>query len=282
MDKGSRRERYIWQYCFGFIFARWRRVSLFHAYELWAIYWIDWDDSSYCFQNGPSDEKSDMPRTKTCINLKISCNYREFSLIEVPISDQWKSHFLYYWWSLQSSYNSACWNLLKISIMLWGLEKYWKNFQGEMEFPSLHKCRWWQTYWDYWVWYEVAVYKGTNSIVLLVVAGSNYEVTWADVGMSGRISDDSLLKRSGQMQEEGSLNLRARETLPGRSVPAPHVFVGRSVPRPYVFIGRSVPTPYLFIVDQSRHPMRLMGDQSRHSMCSLVDQSRHPTCLLVG
>ena len=155
--------------------------------------------------------------------------------------------------------------------MLRGLEKYRKNFQGEMEFPSLHKCRWWQTYWDYWVWYGVAVYKGANSIVLLVAAGSNYEVTWADVGMSRRISDGSLLKRSGQMLEEGSLNLRARETLPGRSVPAPHVFVGRSVPR-----------PYLFIEDQSRHPMRLMVDQSRHSMCSLVDQYRHPMCLLVG
>ena len=41
-----------------------------------------------CFQNGHSDEKSDMPQTKTCINLKISCNWREFSFIGVPISDQ--------------------------------------------------------------------------------------------------------------------------------------------------------------------------------------------------
>ena len=36
-------------------------------------------------------------------------------------------------------------------------------------------------------------YKGTNSIVLLVVAGSNYEVTWADVGMNGRISNGGVL-----------------------------------------------------------------------------------------
>ena len=71
-------------------------------------------------------------------------------------------------------------------------------------------------------------YKGTNSIVLLVVAGSNYKVTWADVGMNGRISDGRVLKRSklGQMLEEGSSNLPALEPLPGRSVPTPYVFTG--------------------------------------------------------
>ena len=36
-------------------------------------------------------------------------------------------------------------------------------------------------------------YKGTNSIVLLVVAGSNYEVIWANVAMNGRVSDGGLL-----------------------------------------------------------------------------------------
>ena len=71
-------------------------------------------------------------------------------------------------------------------------------------------------------------YKNTKSIVLLVVAGSNYEVTWADVGMNGRISDGGVLKRNklGQMLEERSLNLPALEALPGRSVPTPYVFIG--------------------------------------------------------
>ena len=52
-------------------------------------------------------------------------------------------------------------------------------------------------------------YKGTNSIVLLVVAGSNYEVTWADVVMDGKISGGGVLKRRklSQMLEGGSLNL---------------------------------------------------------------------------
>ena len=59
-------------------------------------------------------------------------------------------------------------------------------------------------------------YKGANSIVVLVVAGSNYKVIWTDVGMKGRISDGGVLKRSGE--EEGSLSLSAPEPLPGRSV----------------------------------------------------------------
>ena len=59
-------------------------------------------------------------------------------------------------------------------------------------------------------------YKGANSIVVLVVAGSNYKVIWTDVGMKGGISDGGVLKRSGE--EEGSLSLSAPEPLPGRSV----------------------------------------------------------------
>ena len=48
-------------------------------------------------------------------------------------------------------------------------------------------------------------YKGTSSIIFLVVAGSKYNVIWADVGMNGRISDGGVLKRSklGQMPAEG-------------------------------------------------------------------------------
>ena len=71
-------------------------------------------------------------------------------------------------------------------------------------------------------------YKDTNSIILLLVAGSNYNVIWADVGMNGRISNSGVLQRSklGQMQEEGLLNLSVPEPLPVRSVPTPDVFIG--------------------------------------------------------
>ena len=47
-------------------------------------------------------------------------------------------------------------------------------------------------------------YKGTKWIVLLVVAGSNYELTWADVAMNVKMSDSGALKRRklDQMLEE--------------------------------------------------------------------------------
>ena len=62
-------------------------------------------------------------------------------------------------------------------------------------------------------------YKGTSSIIFLVVAKSNYEVTWANVVINERISDGSVLKKSkfNQMLEEGLLNLSAPEPLPVRS-----------------------------------------------------------------
>ena len=46
--------------------------------------------------------------------------------------------------------------------------------------------------------------------------------------MNGRISDGGVLKRSKlcRMLKEGSLNLPAPESLPGRSVPTPYVFIG--------------------------------------------------------
>ena len=71
-------------------------------------------------------------------------------------------------------------------------------------------------------------YKDANSIILLLVAGSNYNVIWADVGMNGRISNSRVLQRNklGQMQEEGLLNLPVPGPLPVRSVPTPDVFIG--------------------------------------------------------
>ena len=71
-------------------------------------------------------------------------------------------------------------------------------------------------------------YKGSNSIVLLVVPGSNYEVTCTNVGMNRKISYGGALKKSkrGQMLEEGSLNLPVPGPFPVRSVPIPYVFIG--------------------------------------------------------
>ena len=41
-----------------------------------------WIMSNWLIPKQTSDEESDVPQTKTCINLKISCNWREL------ISDQ--------------------------------------------------------------------------------------------------------------------------------------------------------------------------------------------------
>lgn len=71
-------------------------------------------------------------------------------------------------------------------------------------------------------------YKGTNSILLLIVAGSDYEVIWADVGMNGRVSDGGVLNRSkfGQLLYEDKLNLPDSKPLPYREKPVPYVFIG--------------------------------------------------------
>ena len=39
-------------------------------------------------------------------------------------------------------------------------------------------------------------YKGTHSIILMIVAGGNYEVVWADVGVNGRVLDGAVLKEA--------------------------------------------------------------------------------------
>ena len=71
-------------------------------------------------------------------------------------------------------------------------------------------------------------YKGTNSIILLIVAGSDYEVVWADVGTNGRVSDGGVLSRSkfGELLYENKLNLPGLKPLPYREKPMPYVFIG--------------------------------------------------------
>ena len=78
------------------------------------------------------------------------------------------------------------------------------------------------------IWSQYYNYKSANTIALLVIAASNYQVTWADAGMNERILESGVLKRSklGHMLEEGSLNLPVPEPLAGISVPAPYVFIG--------------------------------------------------------
>ena len=73
-------------------------------------------------------------------------------------------------------------------------------------------------------------YKGTHSIVLMVLAGPNYEVVWCNVGMNGRVSDGGVWNRSrlGQAVENNvrDLNFPSPEPLPHRTIDCPYVIIG--------------------------------------------------------
>ena len=61
-------------------------------------------------------------------------------------------------------------------------------------------------------------YKGTHSIVLMVLAGPTYEIIWCNVGVNGRVSDGGVWNRSELCAalEIGNLELPLQEPLPNR------------------------------------------------------------------
>ena len=71
-------------------------------------------------------------------------------------------------------------------------------------------------------------YTGTHSIILMIVAGGNYEVVLADVGVNDGVSDGAVLKRSslGHKLENSELDLPPPKPLPSRSQNVPYVFIG--------------------------------------------------------
>lgn len=75
-------------------------------------------------------------------------------------------------------------------------------------------------------------YKNSHSVVLMAVAGPDYECLYADVGTNGRISDGGVWNkcRFAQCIENGEISLSPQKCLPfgitGISVEITHVFVG--------------------------------------------------------
>lgn len=71
-------------------------------------------------------------------------------------------------------------------------------------------------------------YKHTHSVVLMAVAGPNYECLYADVGTNGRIADGGVWNKSKFVQclEEGKLGVPGDRPLPFGREPLPHVFLG--------------------------------------------------------
>ena len=70
-------------------------------------------------------------------------------------------------------------------------------------------------------------YKLTHSIVLLAVAGPDYECLFADIGTNGRVSDGGVWNKSmiAQMIENEQIELPPAKCLPFGSKKLPHVFV---------------------------------------------------------
>ena len=71
-------------------------------------------------------------------------------------------------------------------------------------------------------------YKGTHSVVLMAVAGPNYECLYADTGSNGRISDGGIWNKSQLLKklEEGSIGVPEDKPLPFGKERVPHVLVG--------------------------------------------------------
>lgn len=70
-------------------------------------------------------------------------------------------------------------------------------------------------------------YKGTHSTVLLVVADAKYNVIYADVGCQGRISDGGVFSCTtlSKKIKTGKLDFPPPQTLPGRAIQVPVLFV---------------------------------------------------------
>ena len=71
-------------------------------------------------------------------------------------------------------------------------------------------------------------YKGSHSIVLMVLAGPSYEIIWCNVGVNGRVSDGGVWNRTGLCNalENGEIDLPLPEPLPNRTEDCPYVIVG--------------------------------------------------------
>ena len=71
-------------------------------------------------------------------------------------------------------------------------------------------------------------YKRTHSVVLMAVAGPNYECLYADVGTNGRVADGRVFNRCSLLHclEERTLGILQDKPLPFGEMPLPFVFLG--------------------------------------------------------
>lgn len=73
-------------------------------------------------------------------------------------------------------------------------------------------------------------YKGTFSIVLMALCDADYNITYANIGCQGRISDGGVFSNCSLSEklENKTLNLPLPEPLPNRNTCVPYVILGDS------------------------------------------------------
>lgn len=71
-------------------------------------------------------------------------------------------------------------------------------------------------------------YKHTNSIILMAVAGPNYECLYYDIGTNGRVDEGGVWNKCGLAKalEEGKMNFPLPCCLPGGNEQVPYVLIG--------------------------------------------------------
>ncbi|PFX24863.1 putative nuclease HARBI1 [Stylophora pistillata] len=107
-------------------------------------------------------------------------------------------------------------------------------------------------------------YKGSHSIVLMVLAGPSYEIkadslernclglrryeiTWCNMGVNGRVSDGGVWNRTGlcNVLENGEIDLPLPEPLPNRREDCPYVIIGDDAFALKPFLMKPYPQQYL-------------------------------------
>ena len=63
-------------------------------------------------------------------------------------------------------------------------------------------------------------YKHTHSIILMTIAGPEYECLYADVGSNGRVNDSGIWNKTSLLQviQDGSVKLPNDEKLPNGEI----------------------------------------------------------------
>lgn len=100
-------------------------------------------------------------------------------------------------------------------------------------------------------------YKGCHSIVMMVLADSNYRVIYADVGCQGRLNDGKVFSFTSFSNDlvTGNVSLPPHEPLPGRNYNVPYVIVADDA----FALSEHIMKPYKGQYPGSGNPIRIFN-----------------------